>query len=490
MQEALFDMIIQHNLLAMNASREFKIISKKQEKETEKLSSGYRINRSADDAAGLAISEKMRRQIRGLTQASLNAQDGISMVQIADGAMAEIQDMLHRGSELSIKAANGTLNDDDRSYIQMEIEQLKEEIDGISQRTTFNEFQVLRGGVEPEINQSSNVIIKGSMPAWATMGSTGNMQETYETKEIFVETDATGGQISSGPVKIVHDAATIDFSQFDGSQDKIDELVGNGFYATCCTCSAHYSIRFTDETTNSVTTSGGHYIYSIGIKGAANGEELVNRIIQGTDNGYPNAHYTKLTADTTSGNKLIIYDDRSNAADPKDGVNGHWTGWSNPYFEITAGGEYGKFGPGTAYSADDPKILRNPAIVPLQIGAEAGQHLDIELPSISTRLLGIKRVDVSTVDGAGEGIDAFKGATAYVSEERSRMGAYQNRLEHTIRNLDNVVENTQASESVIRDTDMAKLMVEYSNNNIIAQASQSMLAQANQSQQGILQLLQ
>lgn len=481
-------MIIQHNLMAMNANRRFNISSKKQSKVTEKLSSGYKINRSADDAAGLAISEKMRRQIRGLSQASLNAQDGISMVQIADGAMAEIQDMLHRGSELSIKAANGTLSEDDRSYIQMEIKQLKEEIDGISERTTFNEFQVLRGNIQPDINPSTNVIIKGSMPAWATMGSNGNMSETYQTTEKYETTDANGNSVVND-FTIEHDAATINFSQFDGSQDMINDLVGNGFYTTCCTCTSHYSIRFTDEATNSKSVSGGHYIYNIGIKDAKDADELLQRIIQGTDNGYPNRHYTKLAIDSTN-KKLIIYDDRSNSTDPQQGQNGRWVDWNNPEFNITAHDDYGKFGPGTAYSAEDPKVLRNPAIIDLQIGSEAGQHLDIELPSISTRLLGLFSVDVSTIAGAEKGINSFKGATAYVSDERSRMGAYQNHLEHTIRNLDNVVENTQASESVIRDTDMAKMMVEFSNNNILTQASQAMLAQANQSQQGILQLLQ
>lgn len=154
-------MVIQHNQLAMNANRMLGITNKKQASTTEKLSSGYRVNRAADDAAGLAISEKMRRQIRGLTQASANAQDGISMVQIADGAMAEVHEMLHRGTELSVKAANGTLTDDDRSYIQQEISQLKKEIDGISERTTFNEIQVLKGKDVPVVEEDENAVIMG-----------------------------------------------------------------------------------------------------------------------------------------------------------------------------------------------------------------------------------------------------------------------------------------------------------------------------------------
>lgn len=477
-------MIVQHNLLAMNTNRMFNLNNKKKAKLTEKLSSGYRINRSADDAAGLAISEKMRRQIRGLTQASQNAEDGISMVQIADGAMAEVQEMLHRGTELSVKAANGTLTDVDRSYIQKEIRQIKEEINGIGERTTFNEIQILKGKDVPKIDGQSNVVIKGSMPTWAAMRSNGNLGETYTTTETYELADGTTGTAS-----IDHEAATIDFSAFDGSQKMIDDLAGNGFYTTCCTCTNHYSIRFTDSTTNSVDTSGGHYIYSIGIKGATDAEELLKRIIQGTENGYPQRHYTKLAMDTTK-TQLIIYDDRSMKAQPGGTTGAKWPNWSNPAFNITAGGEYGKFGPGTAYSADDTSIFRDPTQIALQIGAEAGQHMDIDLPSISTGALGIANVNLSTQAGADSAIDSFKSALHYVSEERSRMGAYQNRLEHTIKNLDNVVENTQSAESVIRDTDMATMMVEYSNLNILTQAGQAMMAQANQMNQGVLQLLQ
>lgn len=223
------------------------------------------------------------------------------MVQIADGAMAEVQDMLHRSTELSIKAANGTLTDEDRSYIQEEIAQIKEEINGIGNRTTFNEIQVLKGKDIPPIDTTSNVVIKGSMPAWAAMGSNGNMGETYTTNETYQLADGTTGTAS-----INHEAATIDFSAFDGSQSMIDDLVDNGFYTTCCTCTNHYSIRFTDSNTNSVDTSGEHYIYNIGIKGAADAADLVNRIVRGTNNGNPQGHYTRLIADPANAQKLIV----------------------------------------------------------------------------------------------------------------------------------------------------------------------------------------
>jgi len=485
-------MIVQHNIAAMNAGRMLLITNKKKEKTIEKLSSGYRINRAADDAAGLSISEKMRRQIRGLTQAAQNAQDGISMVQIADGAMAEVHEMLHRGTELSIKAANETLADEDRKYIQQEIEQLKDEIDCIAERTTFNERPILKGQGFPDAEINSEVIITGKMPDWVTMGSIGHMNEEYVTREKY-EITKPDGSTTIEQVNIPHEAATIDFSSFTGAQDQLEELAENGFYTTCCTCTNHYSIKFTMEASNTIETSGSHYIYNIGIGDVTNADELIERIIQGTDNGYPMQHYTKLAADKLR-HRLIVYDDRSNTANPKDADpnQGKWTDWNNPYFDITASGGYGKFGPGTAYSVDDAGKLEKLTSIALLVGADAkeAEFLKIDLPAISSMNVGIKTVDVSTINGALAAVKAFKKGIEYVSGERSRMGAYQNRLEHTVNNLNNVIENTQAAESAVRDTDMAALMVMYSNSNILAQAGQAILAQAAQDNQGVLQLLQ
>lgn len=476
-------MIVQHNLLAMNANRMYTLNDKKRAKIAERLSSGYRINRSADDAAGVAISEKMRRQIRGLTQAALNAQDGISLVQIADGAMAEVDDMLHRGTELSVKAANGTLSDEDRSYIQKEIEQLKAEINSIADKTTFNEIQVLKGKDVPVTEENENVVISGGMPSWITMGSQNNMSETFTTEESYLLNG------SSGTVSIRHAAATIDFSSFTGNPDQIEELIDNGFYTTCCTCTNHYSVRFTDSSTNSMETSGEHYIYNIGIKNVTNAEELLNQIISGTENGNPGNHYTKFTLDNSK-TKLIVYDDRSMDSKPDALVDAQWNGWNHVAFGVKPQGNYGKFGPGTAYSVDDGQKFRSPTAIVLQVGSEAGQQMELELPSISSRTIGIAGVSVTTQANAMKAINSFKKAVSYVSSERSRMGAYQNRLEHVVNNLNNVVENTQASESAIRDTDMADMMVQYANANLIAQAGQAIMAQANQLNQSVLQLLQ
>ncbi len=488
-------MVIRHNLAAMNANRMYLGNSRKQSKLSERLSSGYRINRSADDAAGLAISEKMRRQVRGLTQASQNAQDGISMVQIADGAMAEIQDMLHRGTELSVKAANGTLTEEDRSYIQREVAQIKEEIDTISDRTYFNKIWVLKGKDVPKPVGKEEVIIAGGLPAWVGQGSTGGiMSEIYQTVQNYeITTKNPDGTTSTttGQQAIDHEAATLDFSKFTGSQQQLKELENNGFHLTCCTCSNHYSVKFTLKTGNSVEQSGNHYIYNVGIAGVTNADELMERIVKGTDNGYPQSHFTKLAADTAT-KKLIIYDDRSRAANPIPSTADttvRWPGWSNPSFGVKARGDYGKFAPGTAYSKDDADKLAKVDWVILQVGSEMGHEIAIELPSISASTLKIQNVDLSTSQSAKQAIADFEKALKYVNGERGRMGAYQNRLEHTIANLDNVVENTQAAESAVRDTDMAKHMVEFSNRNILAQAGIAMLSQTNTSNQGVLALL-
>ena len=271
-------MVVQHNLTAMNSNIMLNLTTKTQSKSTEKLSSGYKINRAADDAAGLAISEKMRRQIRGLTQASANAQDGISCVQTAEGALNEVHDMLQRMNELAVKASNGTNMKEDRSYIQQEVAQLTTEINRVAKTTTFNEQTLLNGS-------------------------------------------------------------------------------------------------FTGKT--------------------------------------------------------------------------------------------------------------------LQVGSEkaTGNQITISISAMNAGGLGVSGLSVSTTTNALGAISTVKLAITKLNEQRSKLGAIQNRLEHTINNLDNVVENTTAAESAIRDTDMASEMVKYSNNNILAQAGQAMLAQANQSNQGVLSLL-
>ncbi len=304
-------MVVQHNITAMNSNRQLGITTNVQAKSSEKLSSGYKINRAADDAAGLAISEKMRRQVRGLTQASTNAQDGISTVQTAEGALNEVHDMLQRMNELAVKAANDTLQSTDRSYIQAEMYQLSAEITRTAGSTQFNNQMLLDGTFTGK-----------------------NLQVGSETNSM--------NQIEINIVKL-----------------------------------------------------------SASLLGVA--------------------AETKAASNQANPVKMNTKFDNSNT-EPEN--------------------------------------------------------------------IGTDQISVMTHSLAKNAIMAIKTALQKVSEQRSDLGAIQNRLEHTIKNLDNVVENTQAAESQIRDTDMAQEMVRYSNNNILAQAGQSMLAQANQTNQGVLSLLQ
>lgn len=495
-------MVIAHNLQAMNAQRQYGIEANKQAKSTEKLSSGYKINRAADDAAGLSISEKMRKQIRGLTMASANAEDGISMVQIADGAMAEVHEMIDRGVELSVKAANGTLSYADRRTIQDEIDQIKLEIDGIKERTKFNEIYVLKGEkVDTTTEVPAGVDNAGnSLPAWVTFGSAmqdGYMSETFTTKQHFI-VDPNAQPTVEKEVSIDHSAASIDFSNWGGTAD----LIGKGFHTTCCTCSSYYSIEFVSGTPSAMEQSGTNYIYKINVDNVQSGADLVNAIIDGTNQGWPNGHFTKLAVDPNQADRLYIYDDRSiksetdvmqNAPD-WDPATSIWKDWDQQYYSVSANPAFGLFGQGTMHGKTAFLVtgyVENPQQLALQVGtdADSGNRMSIKLAVISSKALGIDTVDVTTIEGADAAITAFSDAKAIVSTHRSRMGAYQNRLEHTVKNLDNVVENTTAAESQIRDTDMAKEMVTYSNTSILIQAGQSMIAQANQSNQGVLSLI-
>ena len=378
-------MVVQHNLTAMNSNRMLGLTQATQAKSTEKLSSGYKINRAADDAAGLSISEKMRKQIRGLTQASANAQDGISAVQTAEGALTEVHDMLQRMNELAVKASNGTMSEDDRSYVQNEIDQLVTEIDRVSLTTKFNETYLLDG-------------------------------------EAGVDADYTKAQAS----------------------------------ATSALATAGITVNFTDTTSaiNTITVTAGTAIgsYTL-VTSAADADNETNFI----DKDAFLAAVKNEIMTASSDIKSVTFNEDGNLklelfADNKDAIN-----------------------------------------FSLQVGADttAPNKIETSIAQLSARGLGINglRVDGTDSKNADAAVDKIANAIQKVSTQRSALGAVQNRLEHTINNLDNVVENTTAAESQIRDTDMATEMVKYSNNNILAQAGQAMLAQANQSNTGVLSLL-
>lgn len=471
-------MYIQHNLPALNSERNLKINKNKLSKSLEKLSSGYRINRAGDDAAGLAITEGMRAAIRGLSQAESNVQDGMNLIRTAEGAMQEIHAMLNRAYELSITAANSTYNHANRQIIQGEIDALVDEIQRIADNTEFNGINILSrsgGGIDVEYS--------GTLPAWVGTGASMNngfLSELYETTETF--TDSTG---TSANYTIEHEAAVLDFSAFTGTAAQKADLKEGGFYSTCYTCYNHYSIRFVDGTSNSLDRSGNHFVYNIGIDNISTAEDLVSAIIAGTDGGNPNSHFTKLTVDPTDAKKLVVYDDRSKNPSPVTG-SGSWNSWDNPQFDInsTSCSGFGLFGKGIATKKKEVGDIQ------LQIGPGAAETMQVDLPDVTPGQLGIGNISVRTQENAFKSMSSVKRAIDFLSGERGRMGAYENRLEHTYAVLTNNNENLSAAESRIRDANIAKEVTELTKMNILLQGAQSMLVHANASPEFILRMLQ
>ena len=410
-------MVVQHNLTAMNSNRMLGLTTKTQAKSTEKLSSGYKINRAADDAAGLSISEKMRKQIRGLTQASSNAQDGISAVQTAEGALNEVQDMLQRMNELAVKSANGTNSADDRQYIQDEIDQLTTEIDRVSETTKFNEAYLLKGDStttdKATFIQSGYAVAKDLYAEGSDVAlTTAQLKEALEKGQKIYTDTAANGQTDDKIAKANRDYAYVTKLYDKDGKEVSAENVLAGKNADGTTAAQKYYTSDAGETGN-----------------------------------------------TNNANVAIAVAD----AKKTDG-----TGYLEQ-FDVNG------------------KLSFN-----LHVGADSSSNnkIGVEISSMSAAGIGVKNLKVDTEYDATAAVDRISAAIQKVSTQRSALGAVQNRLEHTINNLDNVVENTTSAESQIRDTDMATEMVKYSNNNILAQAGQAMLAQANQSNQGVLSLLQ
>ena len=418
-------MVVQHNLTAMNSNRMLGLTTASQAKSTEKLSSGYKINRAADDAAGLSISEKMRKQIRGLTQASANAQDGVSAVQTAEGALTEVHDMLQRMNELAVKAANGTNSEDDRSYIQNEIDQLVTEIDRVSTTTKFNETYLLKG------TNADGTVAK----------------LTFDTAK-----DNLGSKIG-GSALAFNDDGIATFNAADVASAQVVSSTGTA---------ASDTVNVTRDAGYKITVDGKEYhLYA-----DATEDEL------------------KLdTANCSTNSTRAVYTDK------------------NAFLaDVKAAASKAGVGDVKEVAIDDKKVsvtvfadLNDALSFDLHVGADStlDNKIGVNLEMMSARGLGINGLNVKDDSGtaATAAIDVIADAIQKVSTQRSALGAVQNRLEHTINNLDNVVENTTSAESAIRDTDMATEMVRYSNNNILAQAGQAMLAQANQSNQGVLSLL-
>ena len=398
-------MVVQHNLTAMNSNRMLGLTTASQAKSTEKLSSGYKINRAADDAAGLSISEKMRKQIRGLTQASLNAQDGISAVQTAEGALTEVHDMLQRMNELAVKASNGTMSKDDREYVQNEVDQLVTEIDRVAETTKFNETYLLKGDdTKPAV-----------------------------TENVFKKFDVS-----------TLNSVISDTSKISESND-FDSMTGK------------FTLKF---------TSG------LAVGGTWDGKRIVDDAATNT---------TKEEIKLADAKKAEL-----------DALNAAITNSKQVTGTATADGA--AFGMTSAATMKQSYTYAAAIDVSLHVGADstANNRINLSIDSMSASGLHVTGLKVNGTDAsnATAAINTISDAIQKVSTQRSALGAVKNRLEHTINNLDNVVENTTSAESQIRDTDMATEMVKYSNNNILAQAGQAMLAQSNQANQGVLSLLQ
>lgn len=412
-------MVVQHNLTAMNSNRQLGITTSAQAKSSEKLSSGYKINRAGDDAAGLKISEKMRSQIRGLNKASTNAQDGVSLIQTAEGALNEAHSILQRMNELAVQGANDTNVDIDRDAINQELTALTEELDRISTTTQFNKQNLLDGQF-----QDKNLQVGANANQKITL-SIGNMDAaTLGLKSIQVAPGKDGGILTPDP------------------QEGI-----------------------------SITTikyNGMSYTYNAGSGVTWNQTAAISSFKGTISNNAKSTQYVKqLDKDTNS----VYYID---------------TTTSTRYATASAAMKADK---SVAFAQVSAAITDNLQTYLTTTDEKAASATVATTQDPGASAVVLTSPDVSSYANANATITAVQNAIDKVSEQRSGLGALQNRLEHTIANLDNVAENTQAAESRIRDTDMASEMVEYSKNNILAQAGQSMLAQANQSTQGVLSLL-
>ena len=472
-------MVVQHNLRAMNSNRMLGITQGTLSKSAEKLSSGYKVNRAADDAAGLAISEKMRKQIRGLSQASLNAEDGISAVQTAEGALTEVHDMLQRMNELSVKAANGTNALSDRQTIQDEVDQLLTEIDRVAETTKFNEMYLLKGDADTVTRKAAakdaglvGTLREGATSATFTInklslgdkvsiggqeytigGTTANVTASFQT----LKANFKGGELVTldGVQYTIAAGSTVENEDKNIlAADKIEAKIKDG----------------SSFTYNGVTHTA--MVKADGTSGDVNGRDATNATILTIDQA-EKMILQELTLANNIGTDsdapaTVTKAERADANDP-----------NKKYVD---------------YIIEKGDIsVKEDLNFSLHVGADADMNnkIGVKIQALDTSGLGIRGLNVKDSSGAAAtyAIDAIANAVSTVSAQRSLLGAVQNRLEHTINNLDNVVENTTAAESQIRDTDMATEMVKYSNANILSQAGQSMLAQGNQSNQGVLSLL-
>ncbi|WP_290785590.1 flagellin [Exiguobacterium sp. UBA7533] len=453
-------MIINHNVTALNTHNKLSAASAAQSKSMEKLASGLRINKAGDDAAGLAISEKMRGQVRGLDQASRNAQDGISLIQTAEGALNETHDILQRMRELSVQSANDTSTDADRTEIQKEFSQLKSEINRISDTTEFNTKKLLDGSAAKNANSVSS--FANSNLTGVTVTNDSLKQDTYSvtvtsSSQVFTEvadtTDVSGIAITSGST-VNMGSYTLESVENSGDNTKLDYTLKDADGKQLATLTAAKS---------ATTASLGGFDFTVSDSSA----------------GVTGVGTLKFDVGQTA--TFSVSDSSSN-------VVGSTTITDDKSGKVNVGGFELSFNSSLA-NGTDADIKINDKSLEFQIGANENQTVKLAIGDMDTKGLKIDTADVSTKDGAQTAITKLDSAIQSVSAERSKLGATQNRLEHTINNLKTSSENLTAAESRVRDVDMAKEMMNQTKNSILAQAAQAMLAQSNQTPQGVLQLL-
>lgn len=520
-------MRIQHNIAALNSYRNLSNNNNAVSKNLEKLSSGYRINRAGDDAAGLAISEKMRAQITGLETAQKNANDGISLVQTAEGALTEVHSMLNRMVDLSTQAANGTYdNETDRNNLQKEIQSLKDEIDRISEGTNFNGINLLDGSmgssstgrVAVDVKYSgltsnpSALALQSATAAKSTIaGGTGTLSAQKYNLELTYADES--GNLQKKTVEFTGSAGQANTTANLGAmKDALTDALGDGFTVavdtTNLTITAKdsgagnklevFNAKLTVADTGAAVTNG------MGAATNQKGEDAYYNLVTGTGhmdvyNGSGDAkdhifeiNGQKFAFANTAGsakldpdvNYVTVTGTNITAADVssmvtlinnKTGIGATVDGTTDTVINLKAGTKASSAGNGLV----------------LQIGdtADKFNQLTVSVGNMSSSALGLGGVNVGTQEGAKAAVKVIKDAINQVSSTRGDLGAAQNRLEHTVSNLSVTSENMSAAESRIRDVDMASEMMAYTKNNILVQASQAMLAQANQIPQGVLQLL-
>lgn len=462
-------MKINHNIAALVANNNLAKTTNKMSSSLEKLSSGYRINKAADDAAGMAISQKMHTQIRGLERASRNAADGVSFIQTAEGALSETENMLQRMRELSVQSANATNTLQDRQAIQKEIDALKAEVDRVASQTEFNTKKLLDGTCQRQTT-SDNPSVRTVLMSDDVALTTYSMEIDTAATQAHVTgsassagsfTAATAGNVYVNGIAIEIEAGDTWEDAFTKLRDQCDSL---GVDVTC---------SGTPDTPGEITFSSKKYGSSekigiqienpalaakMGINNGASGQGVDAHVTLDTSSGFSS------TATVTGNGQTVTVSDR----------NGF-----QMIFDVT----------GAAGETADINVL-DAGYVSLQIGANEGQTVDVSIPAVNTETLGIDLLNVCTEAGATKAIGDLDLAINQVSSVRAKLGAYQNRMESAIKSLDTTAENLTNALSNIEDVDMAEEMATYTQYNVLSQAGTSMLAQANNRPQQILQLLQ